>query len=126
MILKYRVHGQAQDVTVLDDIAAGVSAGTLAGFITAPLDVVKTYLQTQKRHTRPKKGSPFVKEAESQARTYYTGFISAFVGIYKQSGIKGLFYGVGPRMFWTGCQSMFMFVLYEVWFVLLISSTFWI
>ncbi|KAJ3215438.1 hypothetical protein HK099_006370 [Clydaea vesicula] len=143
---------------------SGAVSGFVAGTITTPLDVVKTYLQTQKMQT----GTTFVDNSKlpniqaipasskpfglagivaSQQRNLsaellnsrqfntstmarnlskqipsskipstpavYPGVISAFRGIYRRSGVSGLFYGVGPRSFWCGMQSMIMFCIYE-------------
>ncbi|KAF9151309.1 hypothetical protein BG015_006831 [Linnemannia schmuckeri] len=96
------------------ETACGAVAGGLAGFLTTPLDVMKTLLQTQ------------VKKPTSSATSIATGTVAAtnqkyYVGIWdglkwnlKHHGvIGGLFRGVGPRVFWTSLQSAIMFVFYE-------------
>ncbi|KAJ3412301.1 hypothetical protein HDV05_000959 [Chytridiales sp. JEL 0842] len=125
------------------DIVAGGTAGMIAGGVTTPLDVVKTYIMTQKKATpptapralfveipeartastaphKPKPSVPVQPAAypavDGVARLpapYYSGVLDAFKGIYKREGMRGLFAGVGPRMIWTGCQSVIMFVAYE-------------
>jgi hypothetical protein len=99
------------------DMISGAAAGALAGGITTPLDVIKTYLQTQMK--KPKTASVFLNTSELDTKVKavaghsYNGVGSAFKGIYKESGIRGLYSGVGVRMGWTGAQSMVMFFLYE-------------
>lgn len=97
----------------ITDMVSGATAGSVAGGITTPLDVIKTYLQTQQR--KPKESIFLNTELDVAPRApTYNGIWSAFRGIHKQSGVKGLFSGVGVRMVWTGSQSMVMFLLYEL------------
>jgi hypothetical protein len=99
-------------MTFVQELVLGATAGIVAGAITTPLDVIKTYLQTQTRRAMP--AAEFVKlDSGIPLAPHYTGVRSALVGIYWRSGVKGLFRGIGPRCAWTGSQSMLMFVLYE-------------
>ena len=92
------------------ELVTGAFAGILAGALTTPIDVVKTYLQTQsKRHRRQE----FVRLDGIPLAPHYAGIKSATFGIYGRSGWTGLFRGIGTRCAWTGAQSMLMFVLYE-------------
>jgi hypothetical protein len=86
------------------DALIGAFAGGVSGFVTTPLDVCKTYLQTQS-----KKGK-FVGE---MSVPYYTGFVSCFKGLYRRNGIKALFTGSTVRCSWTGFHSVIMFTTYE-------------
>lgn len=115
-------------------------AGSVAGFITTPLDVAKTYLQTQTKVL--KKQATFISEITLDQRKipsaakksfhstsfneaagaggkavsssiYYDGIIATLRGLYKRQGMRGLFSGYLPRTVWTGSQSMIMFTLYE-------------
>ncbi|EGF80399.1 hypothetical protein BATDEDRAFT_11642, partial [Batrachochytrium dendrobatidis JAM81] len=112
------VHTHCDDdplkLTTWHDMASGGISGVVAGCVTTPLDVIKTYLMTQRLS---KLGSTsFVlpaKPTPNNAPTY-AGVISAGRGIYGRAGISGLFSGVGPRMLWTGMQSTAMFMLYEL------------
>ncbi|KAF9430438.1 hypothetical protein BGZ94_006915 [Podila epigama] len=108
----------------VETICGGI-AGGLAGFMTTPLDVMKTLLQTQvKRPDAPSIGTGVVGKASSTAtatstttvvaQKYYTGIWDGLKWNLKHHGvIGGLFRGVGPRVFWTSLQSALMFVMYE-------------
>ncbi|KAK3840028.1 MAG: mitochondrial carrier domain-containing protein [Linnemannia elongata] len=124
------------------ETACGAVAGGLAGFLTTPLDVMKTLLQTQvKKPTSSVRILLFdmailsieqlnlttiLLSLSFQATSIATGTVAAsnqkyYVGIWdglkwnlKHHGvIGGLFRGVGPRVFWTSLQSAIMFVFYE-------------
>ncbi|KAJ3210619.1 hypothetical protein HDU67_005156 [Dinochytrium kinnereticum] len=127
--LQFSIYGDELKLTSVHDMISGGIAGVIAGGLTTPLDVCKTYLMTQKRAvpraqflSLDKSTNPLIPGATKPltitvARPapapYYTGVVSAFRGIYFQNGLAGLFAGVGPRMVWTGLQSMMMFVVYE-------------
>ncbi|TPX65637.1 hypothetical protein SpCBS45565_g05035 [Spizellomyces sp. 'palustris'] len=113
MIRKFG-NGDPSQLTVWHDIPPGALAGSLAGFITTPVDVIKTYLQTQ---SRPPSRNAFVDLSKvgtpPASAPYYSGIGPALRGIYKARGIRGLFSGAVPRMVWTGSQSTVMFLVYE-------------
>ncbi|KAF9120173.1 hypothetical protein BGX30_003328 [Mortierella sp. GBA39] len=94
------------------ETACGAVAGGLAGFLTTPLDVMKTLLQTQ-----VKKPSGAISTGSSTTTTtqkYYVGIWDGLKWNLKHHGVvSGLFRGVGPRVFWTSLQSALMFVMYE-------------
>lgn len=108
------------------EMGAGAFAGIIAGGVTTPLDVIKTYLQTQKpldltkMNVLNKNGS--LSKLPSHRPVHYTGIISAAKGIYTTTGFTGLFSGAAPRMIWTGSQSMIMFLLYEQCMKLLLKN----
>ncbi|KAI8899753.1 mitochondrial carrier domain-containing protein [Globomyces pollinis-pini] len=115
--LRHSNQNNQSELTIFHDCLSGGTAGAIAGGITTPLDVIKTYLQTQKRSV-PRgtfldtKGDISIP-APKATGVSYSGIYSALRGIRKTSGIKGLFSGIGVRMFWTGSQSMIMFMVYE-------------
>ncbi|KAF9973822.1 hypothetical protein BGZ73_002932 [Actinomortierella ambigua] len=103
------------------ETACGAVAGGLAGFLTTPLDVMKTLLQTQVKRPSSSAASSSSSSAASSATIpagtpvkYYTGIWDGLKWNLKHHGvIGGLFRGVGPRVFWTSLQSALMFVFYE-------------
>ncbi|KAI8327804.1 mitochondrial carrier protein-like protein [Chlamydoabsidia padenii] len=107
------------------DLLTGSFAGGIAGAITTPLDVMKTLLQTQQSGS-----SGAIKKSSSgttavttitgskpsptiQQPKHYSGIIDGLKWNYKHLGVRGLFLGLGPRVFWTSLQSAIMFVIYE-------------
>ena len=111
--VKEHCEGDVNKLTAQHDMVAGAVSGSIAGILTTPLDVVKTFLQTQ---TPVPRTAVFLEldAAENKGKAiHYNGIKSAFVGIYKQRGLRALFSGVSVRCVWTGSQSMIMFLCYE-------------
>ncbi|KAF9429298.1 hypothetical protein BGZ76_001515 [Entomortierella beljakovae] len=109
---KWEARGDGQ-MSLHIETACGGIAGGLAGFLTTPLDVMKTLLQTQS--SIPAKSSSGVSStATGITQKYYVGIWDGLKWNLKHHGvIGGLFRGVGPRVFWTTLQSALMFVIYE-------------
>ncbi|KAF9126354.1 hypothetical protein BGW39_006690 [Mortierella sp. 14UC] len=96
------------------ETACGAVAGGLAGFLTTPLDVMKTLLQTQVKKPTSSSASIAPGTSAVASQKYYTGVWDGLKWNLKHHGvIGGLFRGVGPRVFWTSLQSALMFVIYE-------------
>lgn len=96
--------GKGNDMGIGLELATGALAGGLSGVITTPLDVVKTRIQTQvntSTSTNPNR----VLVSNSALRGLKT--------VYITEGIKGVFAGVGPRLFWTTIQSSVMLLIYQ-------------
>ncbi|KAG0267712.1 hypothetical protein BG011_000023 [Mortierella polycephala] len=107
---KWEARPDGQMSFTMDAVCGGV-AGGLAGFMTTPLDVMKTLLQTQVK--KPTASIPAVTSTTATQK-YYVGIWDGLKWNLKHHGvIGGLFRGVGPRVFWTSLQSALMFVIYE-------------
>ena len=75
----------------------------MASAVTAPLDRVKTRLQTQRFGNAQPIYEELVKacpkaKASVQSKLKYTGVMDAFQTIVKEEGFIGLFRGLAPRM----------------------------
>ncbi|CAI0650501.1 hypothetical protein COL26b_003183 [Colletotrichum chrysophilum] len=133
-----RQYKQSRDIGVPLELLTGGLAGSLAGVMTCPLDVVKTRLQTQvhpdllpKENKPAAKGAAHISAAKSQTRNISTSspsthtprpgavnlqtssVITGLKVIYQTEGISGWFRGVGPRGVWTFIQSGTMLFLYQ-------------
>ncbi|KAF9299400.1 hypothetical protein BGZ88_008941 [Linnemannia elongata] len=96
------------------ETACGAVAGGLAGFLTTPLDVMKTLLQTQVKKPSSSTTSIATGTVVASNQKYYVGIWDGLKWNLRHHGvIGGLFRGVGPRVFWTSLQSAIMFVFYE-------------
>ncbi|BAT87875.1 Mitochondrial carrier protein [Vigna angularis] len=80
------------------NFSAGFVAGTLASAITCPLDVAKTRRQIEKNHERA---------LNMTTRT-------TLVEIWRDGRLRGLFTGVGPRVFRAGPSVGIVVSFYEV------------
>ncbi|XP_074328594.1 mitochondrial carrier protein MTM1-like isoform X2 [Apium graveolens] len=80
------------------NFSAGFVAGSIAAFVTCPLDVAKTRRQIEKDSSRALKMT-----------TKHT-----LVEMWSDGGIKGLFAGVGPRVARTGPSVGIVVTFYEV------------
>ncbi|GJC94050.1 Mitochondrial carrier protein [Colletotrichum higginsianum IMI 349063] len=133
-----RTYKQSRDVGVPLELLTGGLAGSLAGVMTCPLDVVKTRLQTQvhpdllpKESKAAAKTTTHASTSKSQMRNISTSspsthtprpgavnlqtssVIQGLKVIYQTEGLSGWFRGVGPRGVWTFIQSGTMLFLYQ-------------
>eukprot|EP00979_Chaetoceros_neogracilis_P006809 scaffold1388_cov267-Chaetoceros_neogracile.AAC.46 len=95
--------GNKEHSNVLDiqtTILAGCGAGALASAATAPLDRVKTRLQTQNFANAQPNHQDAVKACPKavQSKLKYNGLVDAFQTIVKEEGFVGLWRGLVPRM----------------------------
>ncbi|RMZ87050.1 hypothetical protein DV736_g5722, partial [Chaetothyriales sp. CBS 134916] len=135
--LAINVSGTADIGLGLEALTA-VTAGSAAGVLTCPLDVVKTRTQTQitsDDHFKSSQAAHMEKAAKlaakhhtSQTRLLHSGprtvpttaptidtssVLTALRLVYQTEGVAGWFRGVGPRAVWTGVQTGTMLVLYQ-------------
>ncbi len=94
---------QARILDIQTTMIAGCGAGAVAAALTAPMDRVKTRLQTQNfanakpMHHDVVKACPKAK-ASVQKRLKYKGLLDAFSSIVKEEGYVGLWRGLVPRV----------------------------
>lgn len=84
-----------QFMNTRETVIAGFTAGSIAGILTTPIDVVKTNIMTQKD-------------------IIYSGFIDCYKKLYKEHGIKVFGRGAFYRFTAVGGVSAFFFLGYEV------------
>lgn len=97
--LKHKTRGQIDGdnakITQLDEIIAAAITGGFTGFLTAPLDTIKTKIM--------------VDEAG-----IYNGFVDATRKVIAQHGVSSLFQGSAARVFWIMPFTAVYLPLYEV------------
>ncbi|KKA29631.1 hypothetical protein TD95_000678 [Thielaviopsis punctulata] len=137
-----RHYKQNRDIGAPLEMLTGGLAGSLAGFLTTPLDVIKTRLQTQisapeatavgsSASPATAAGAAAATATHSQKRGIATSSPSTHTPkpgainletssvmrglrtVYRVEGVAGLFRGVGPRTMWTFVQSGTMLFLYQ-------------
>ncbi|CAH8611757.1 unnamed protein product [Schistosoma haematobium] len=79
------------------NLIAGSLSGFTVRFLTQPLDVIKIRFQLQ------------VEDIKPSGKSYYTGLLQAFIRIYKEEGVYGLWKGHVPAQFLsiTFCGAQF-------------------
>ncbi|KAF5174920.1 Mitochondrial carrier protein [Thalictrum thalictroides] len=90
------------------DLLAGSFAGGTAVLFTYPLDLVRTKLAYQV--VEP---SNFNIKGVLHVEQFYKGIFDCFTKIYKESGMRGLYRGVGPSLYGIFPYSGLKFYFYE-------------
>jgi len=93
-----KVNGRST-LTQQEELTAAAVTGGFTGFITTPLDVIKTKLMMQ---------------TTTGATRQYTGVIDTFNSIYKSGGLKALFVGSAARVSWLLPFTTIYLGVYEV------------
>ena len=70
---------------------AGGAAGAVSGFVSCPLDVIKTKLQAQGGFKPPNDGIQVATAA-------YRGVSGTAATIWREEGLKGMYRGLGPML----------------------------
>ncbi|CBK22262.2 Mitoferrin (Mrs3/Mrs4) [Blastocystis hominis] len=81
-------------------LVSGLVAGSLSGFVTCPLDVIKTRIQTQ------------TTGADGVLRRY-TGFWQTLKLLVKEEGVRSLFMGVSTRIMQQAPAAALSWTVYE-------------
>ena len=92
-----------ESTVVAVQVASGVCAGATSGFMTTPLDIVKTRLQVLSGPQGGASGVPGVRHT----------FWSTAAELYRQHGASGFFRGVKPRMMSVSIWGTTMVTTYE-------------
>ena len=86
------------ELTQQEELAAAAFTGGFTGFITTPLDLVKTRLMLQ----------------STTEGGQYKGVVDAFTSIYNAGGIKGLHVGAAARVSWLLPFTTIYLGIYEI------------
>ncbi|KAF0852924.1 mitochondrial solute carrier family 25 (mitochondrial aspartate/glutamate transporter) member 12/13 [Andalucia godoyi] len=81
-----------------EHVVGGALAGAIGSILTAPLDTVKTRLQTQNL-------------VHQELR--YRGFLDCVRTMAMQEGVRSFFKGLTPRLIMISCSGAITFTLYE-------------
>ena len=87
------------------NLAVGACAGSTAALFTTPFDLVKTRLQTD---------SAYAATHASASATRYRGVAHVLRTIVQEEGLRGLYRGIGPRLFIYCSQGAIFFGSYEL------------
>lgn len=79
---------------------AGGTAGAVSGFVTCPLDVIKTKLQAQGGFRlaaqQASQIAPLPGPPSSSANVVYNGLVGTARVIWREEGLRGMYRGLGP------------------------------
>ena len=107
--VRLKLFGPATNSSFYQTLVAAGVANAIAGWITNPLELVKTRLQVQRSVLSV--GS--AKVVSSQFVYSYSGIVSGVADIVKQEGLLGLWRGVGARVIYTAPNAALTMAMYE-------------
>ncbi|XP_053408230.1 probable mitochondrial glutathione transporter SLC25A40 isoform X2 [Mercenaria mercenaria] len=102
MKAKVMKDGQSTKLSFVESFVSGACAGTLAGIVTLPFDVIKTHRQIELGEV------VFAKEKKEVSSTW-----KLIQNLYRQQGIKALFTGLAPRVMKVAPACAIMISTYE-------------
>jgi len=108
--IRSALNPSGKDTSLSTYLLAGAGAGTIAAALTNPLDVVKTRLQVQ---TLSAASDSFGAAPGEAFKVQYGGFSAAVRSIAAESGWRGFWRGLGPRMAMFGPSCAISWVAYE-------------
>lgn len=94
------------DLPVYAFMISGMAAGSLASFITNPLDLAKLRIQVERSGGRGEGWN-------SNAVFRYGNVLDGIRKIHSEEGLRGMFKGVFPRMMFHGPATALTITLYE-------------
>lgn len=94
-----RIITKKEDLRPNEELAAAAITGGITGFVTTPLDVIKTKLMIQ---------------TSTSGGQHYSGVLDALTGIYKTGGLDALFVGSAARVAWLLPFTTIYLGVYEV------------
>ncbi|KAK8795215.1 hypothetical protein WA588_004064 [Blastocystis sp. NMH] len=87
-------------------LVSGFFAGALSGFVTCPLDVIKTRIQTQNVEG-------VIDASAKMVARKYTGFWQTLTLMLKEEGVRSLFMGVTTRVAQQAPSAALSWTVYE-------------
>lgn len=104
--------GSLKETAAVTAVSAG-TAGSLAAFITTPVDVVKTRMMLAASQDDPKEQKKGSLASATQAIMQRKGGVAVAREILAENGVKGLFRGGLLRSVWTAFGSGLYLAVYE-------------
>ncbi|XP_065190057.1 peroxisomal membrane protein PMP34-like [Sycon ciliatum] len=108
--LKRRIFADKQSVSSMRVFLIGAMAKAIATFVTYPLQLAQSRLRAQQRTSST--GGPQSRSLGG-FRTVVHNLVTCLRGVYRESGMAGLYKGIEIKLLQTVSMSALMFVAYE-------------